>query len=240
MATLFKPLLLASSIGLATLTISSNVSAVGGGIMFNVDESTVPFALNHAFQADSMDFTYHACVDIDEATGDLVETGYFWVSSYQDVDSVVDSQINFFLPRGYHIYGKYRFKANRIGVHPDFLHPRADYRVESGVVQLYLDPDQNTQLALAGNCQITLIGASNDSLIGSSNVLVAGEKSEKVDIANGDFELRFINWTWADSDPIVQFPSAYFVFNANVTRILNQLLEDHDTEGSGNLYWLAD
>lgn len=241
MATIFKPLLLASSIGLASLLISSNVSAVGGGIMFSVDESTVPGALPHALQADSMDFTYHACSTIDQTTGELIETGYFWVSSYQDVDSVVDSQINFFRPRGYHIYGKYRFKADRIGIHPDFLHPRVDYRVKKAVIQLYLDPDQNTQLAIAaGNCQITRIGASNDSLIGSSIQLVAGEKSEKVDIANGDFELRFVNWTWADSDPVVKFPSLYFVFNANVTRIMTQLLQDQDTEGSGNLYWLAD
>ena len=154
MSSIFKPILLVSSIGLATLVLSSNALAVGEGIMFSVDESTVP-ALPNALQADSMDFTYHACTQVNFLNGNLDEIGYFWISSYQDVDSVVDSQINYFLANGYHIYGKYRFKANRLGIHADFLHPRADYQVDSGNIQLYLDPDQNTQLTLAG-CLINL------------------------------------------------------------------------------------
>ena len=239
MQTIFKPILLASSIGLANLALLSNALAVGAGVSFSVDESTVPAALANAFQADSMDFTYHACTQVNILTGDLEETGYFWVSSYQDVDSVVDSQINHFRPNGYHIYGKYQFKAHRLGIHPDFLNPRTDYQVENGVVQLFLDPDQNTQLAIA-NCQVTRMGASNDTVIGSSNTFEVGEKSEKVDLANGDFELRFTNWMWGNANPIVPFPSAHFVFNANVTRLNQQLLFSHKPEGSGNLYWLAD
>ena len=235
-----KHRLLATSLCFASIAISSSAFAVGGGIVFNVDEAPVP-ARPNAFQADSMDFTYHSCVKIVQSPDDpnknmLHEMGYFWISSYQDVDSVVDSQINYFQNNGYHIYGVYSFEAKGLP-YPSPLGQRADYRAAKGSISLYLDPDQNTVLDLA-NCVLSRKGTDDDSRIGGSNTVVAGEKTEKaLGLANGDFDVRFVNWMWDDPCPIVPFPSDMFVFNANVTRLIGPLLSNHRNEGSGNLYW---
>lgn len=239
MFTIPKPLSLASGLCLANLALSTNVAAVGGGIPFAVNEGLLPNAMANALNADSMDFTYHACTTVNFVTGNLEETGYFWISSYQDIDGVVDSQINDFQVNGYHIYGIYKFSADRVGIHPDFLQPRVDYIAESGSVRLFLDPDQNTQLAL-NPCQVSVLGNGSDRLIGGSVTLASGEKSEKVDIANGDFELRFSNWNWVNPPPIIPFVSDEFVFNANITQLNGPLLFNHFPEGSGNLYWIWD
>ena len=235
-----KRLGLASSLCIASLVISSNALAVGGGIVFGVDESSVP-ARPHGFQADSLDFTYHACTNIVQTPGDptqvqLSETGYFWISSYQDADSVVDSQINHFLANGYHIYGVYHFEAERVGAYPTPIGNRRDYQVKKGSISLYLDPDQNTMLGLPG-CQLAKQGTDDDTLIGGSSNVVTGEKSEKNRLANGDFDVRFSNWMWNDPCPIIRFASDQLVFNANVTRLNGQLDSNHRPEGSGNLYW---
>ena len=72
---------------------SSPASAVGDGLPFLVDEAQISGADAHVVEADSMDFTYHACVRFTQQNR-FRESGYFWVSSYQDDDSEVDSQIN--------------------------------------------------------------------------------------------------------------------------------------------------
>jgi hypothetical protein len=94
---------LTAGLWFASLTVSSHAFAVGNGIVFNADEGSVPGAVANMLQADSMDFTYHACSEISIGAGGQVtlrETGYFWVSSYQDATSVVDSQINHFVGPG--------------------------------------------------------------------------------------------------------------------------------------------
>ena len=97
------------------LMVASNAYAVGTGDDFGVAEGQVANSMLHQFQADSVDLTYHACDAVDyfpdDNTDRLSEIGYFWVSSYQDDDSVLDSQINHFMPNGYRIYGIYQYQA---------------------------------------------------------------------------------------------------------------------------------
>ncbi|MGH9892498.1 MAG: hypothetical protein ACREA0_11035, partial [bacterium] len=84
---------LGTAIVMATcaLILSREASAVGGGLPLVVDEVVVPGAKDNTLNADSLDLTYHACTNIGGANNKrLQETGYFWNSSYQDADSVVD------------------------------------------------------------------------------------------------------------------------------------------------------
>src|SRR5688572_31380865 len=86
-------------------------SAVGNGLPFTVDEDAVPGAVPRTLNSNSLDFTYHSCVDLFQPAGQppqFREAGYFWVSSYQNPTSVVDSQTNYFDAIGYRIYAKYR------------------------------------------------------------------------------------------------------------------------------------
>lgn len=234
-------------LSLASLVVSTHAAAVGGGNIFNVNEVLVPGAMAHAFQADSLDYTYHACTNIEQQAGDpandnylLRERGYFWISSYQDADSVADSQINYFLMNGYHIYGTYKFEGPRVGSALGPLGNRRAYQIQNGSIQLYVDPIQDTNLGLF-DCQLNSNNRADDYRIGGSNSVLVGEKSEKDGLANGDFEVIFNNWIWDTPDPIV--PGAGFnllVFNANVTDLGGSLDDIHWPEGSGNLFWRAD
>lgn len=188
---------------LAGMVVSPTASAVGGGNIFSVDEVLVPASLANAFQADSLDYTYHACTDIDQQVDEagnidyrLRETGYFWVSSYQDIDSVVDSQINHFLMNGYHIYGRYSFQGPRVGSATGPLGNRRAYQIQNGSIQLFVDPNQDTNIGLF-DCQLNANNRADDHRIGVSNSVLEGEKSEKDGLANGDFEVVFNNWLWS-------------------------------------------
>src|SRR5687768_11633079 len=95
---------------LALALSSTSVFAVGGGVPFTFREGAVP-AMMHSVPGDSLDLTYHSCVAFQGAS--ITESGYFWNSSFQDLDSVVDAQINDFPANGYHIYAKYDFQAEQ-------------------------------------------------------------------------------------------------------------------------------
>ena len=71
-----------------------------------------------------------------------------------------------------------------------------------------------------------------------------GEKSETNNVAaNGDFELRFADWTFTNvGEAIFQFPQPAdfyrLVVNANITQLIGGTVStDHRAEGSGNLFW---
>ncbi|MGH8605270.1 MAG: hypothetical protein ACREXR_21520, partial [Gammaproteobacteria bacterium] len=165
---------LRTAIVMATFALisSQEASAVGGGLPFVVDESVVPGALNNVFDADSLDLTYHACTKVGGPNNmRLRETGYFWNSSYQDIDSVVDSQINHFLPNGYHIYGVYTYEADQVSADQQYTPTggdRLNYVVASdhAAISLYLDPLQNTTLALNAGCQVVKANTADDRLVG--------------------------------------------------------------------------
>ena len=109
-------LTLVAGIAIACVTASS-VSAVGTGLPFLVCETQIAGANPNVVLANSMDFTYHSCVNFTQQF-QFRESGYFWVSSFQDADSEVDSQINYIDPNGYRIYGIYRYQAQQVGRRP--------------------------------------------------------------------------------------------------------------------------
>ena len=230
---------------------SSATFAVGNGLPFVVDEDAVPGAFPITFNSNSLDFTYHSCVDFVQPPpgqpAQFREAGYFWVSSYQNLTSVVDSQINYFDVNGYRIYAKYSYAAQFANSHnpsPSGLRLNYVAAQQPAVVELYLDWLSNTVLDLQQCAPVAISGDNDDLLLGSSMTLNMGEKSEAANVAaNGDFELRFGNWTFTNiGEGLFQFPqpaAAYrLVVNANITRLIGGALNmDHKAEGSGNLFW---
>jgi hypothetical protein len=169
------------------------------------------------------------------------------VSSYQNLTSVVDSQINYFDTEGYHIYAKYSYAAEFVNFHnPSPSGLRLNYAAppQPAVIELYLDWMSNTVIDLQQCGPVVVSGGNEDILIGSSATLSFAEKSEAGNVAaNGDFELRFGNWTFTNfGEAMFRFPEpAEFyrlVVNANITRLIGGALNvDHKAEGSGNLFW---
>jgi hypothetical protein len=229
---------------LAALSVAApSAFAVGAGVPFVFEELDVP-ALNHDVDANSLDFTYHGCVDFVD-NGIFNEVGYFWISSFQDVDSVVDAQINDFQANGYHLYGKYSFHGlqclDQITCNQN--RTRKSYDIPEATIGLYVDPLSNTTIQLAG-CQLVMAGTEDDRPLGSAFAVVSGQKTETDDFANGDFDVVFGNWVFTASgmdlfrtpnDAPLAVPT--LVFNANVTRLQGPLANDHRPEGSGNLFW---
>lgn len=243
----FAILTIAASLGLAQTLFTLEAKAVGPAYPFNVQEGNVPGAMAHAFQANSLDLTYHACV-IFPVAGQFIENGYFWISSYQNRNSVIDSQINAYfgagMVAGYRIYGIYEYQAQQVGVRQ--MTPtgkRLNYVVNPEGAQLSLFLDINQDTVIGGPCPTIVAGNNDDVFLGIANAVVQGEKSETDGLANGDFKLVFTNWNWnplAWQNPIYSatgFDFDYLIFNGNVTQLQGPLGNDHNPEGSGNLFW---
>jgi hypothetical protein len=124
---------------------------------------------------------------------------------------------------------------------------RLNYQVstQDAGISLYIDPNKDTQLVIQ-NCQVVITGNSDDIFLGDSNTVVQGEKSETNGLANGDFKVVFNNWTWNnnwlqqinDNQPINLEDFNFLVFNGNITNLGGPLGDNHNPEGSGNLFWL--
>ena len=232
-------------IAIACVTVSS-VSAVGSGLPFLVGETQIAGTDPHVLVANSMDFTYHSCVDFTQQFR-FRESGYFWVSSFQDADSEVDSQINYIEPNGYRIYGIYRYQAQQVGgaqATPSGV--RLNYVAVMGPmaqsIELFLDVQQDTVLdPLSCPGGAVVAGSADDIPLGSGTALAVGEKSETSGLASGDLEIVFGNWVFSAFGQMLFFNANfnYLVFNANITDLNGGALNvDHLAEGSGNLFWL--
>jgi hypothetical protein len=226
--------------------VPSSALAVGPGVDFGFKETPIPGALQHAVFANSLDFTYHDCQDF-VAPGVFNEVGYLWISSFQDLDSVVDSQINHFLPNGYHIYARYNYHGEEC-LTQDMCDPnktRKSYGITEGSIQLFIDPLQDTTLAI-NNCQVVVGNNADDRPLGGAPVVQQGQKTETDDLISGDFEIVFVGWQFSafgqglfrDDVNDVPLVAATLVLNGNVTRLQGPLANDHKPEGSGNLYWV--
>ncbi|MEO0972405.1 MAG: hypothetical protein AAFX85_04860 [Pseudomonadota bacterium] len=233
-----------AALAAAILTLTTTAAhAVGDGLGFMADESAVPQANANFVNADSLDFTYHACVNFVQAQ-QFVERGYAWISSYQDIDSVVPSQLNGIDASDYAMYAKYSYRAvQQGGVQPALSGVRRNYLAgaNGASVELFLDPNQDTVLSLV-NCGVQSAGNVDDIPLGASTDLVLGEKSETTSLANGDFELVFDNWAFSDAGRALFGNPANFnviVLNGNITLLDGPLGNDHLPEGSGNLFWNA-
>ncbi len=239
-----KKFIFTSCITLANIAWLGEASAVGDGLNFNFDET--PIAGANIVSADSLDLTYHACTKVNDR--DLFERGYYWHSSFQDIDSVVDSQINHILQNGYHIYAKYNFNAEQRGsAQYTITGNRLNYEVLGGAIEIWVDRLSDTQLQLTANCEININNIGDDRLLGSSNVVAQGEKSEADGLAQGDFKIVFDNWLWgqagntlmtANQPGLILEDFNYLVFNGNVTNLNGLLGDNHNPEGSGNVFWL--
>jgi hypothetical protein len=223
--------------------IPPTASAVGNGVPFFFREGFVP-SVAHPVAADSLDFTYHSCVNFIDADT-FVEKGYFWISSFQDDDSVVDSQINDYVANGYHLYGRYSYGADQwMGAQPTPNGARLNYIVNGGNIGLYSDPLSDTVLSIQ-ECGVVAMNTADDQFLGFAGAIQDGQKSETNDLANGDFEVVFVGWAFTNAgqqlfrdvnnNPLV-VPT--LVFNGNVTLLGGPLGNDHKPEGSGNLYWI--
>jgi len=241
---IFNKTILTSFIALANIAWLGEAAAVGDGLNFNFDED--PIAGPNIVSADSLDLTYHACTQVDGRN--LEEYGYFWNSSFQDDDSVVDSQINHVLPNGYHIYARYRFNAVQVGgVQPTITGNRLNYDVLNGQIEILVDPKGDTEITWLPNCKIDIIHDTDDELFGESNVVTQGEKSEADGLAQGDFKIVFDEWMWGPAGKLLMKADQpnfslnnfnYLVFNGNITDLGGLLGANHRPEGSGNIFWL--
>jgi hypothetical protein len=219
--------------------------AVGNGLTFGFRETPIPGAAMNALIANSLDFTYHDCTDF-TAAGAFTERGYLWISSFQDIAGVVDSQINHFVANGYHIYARYNYEGEECSSQ-EMCEPnktRRNYTLHEGSINLFVDPQQDTVLAL-NNCAVVVANNADDIPLGAAPAITYGAKTETDDRINGDFEIEFGPWAFSN------FGTALFrdlngnplaanrlVINGNVTRLLGPLGADHRPEGSGNLFWL--
>jgi hypothetical protein len=237
--------ILCAALAVAALVPARPALAVGNGIPFVAHEGFVPGADAHPVPANSLDFTYHSCVHFFEPDR-FRESGYFWVSSFQNATSVVDAQLNGIDPKYYRIYGVYTYKAGQWGQpQPTPTGTRLNYVASFSEphLELWVDVNQDTQLGLQ-DCRPVRMGADEDIKLGECNTLAQGEKSETDGLANGDFKIVFGD-SWAFTafgaqyfgNPAVPADFRYLVFNGNVTRLRNALDVDHLPEGSGNLYW---
>lgn len=240
-----KQLTLGGALLTAALSASS-AFAVGGGVPFIFREGFVPGGTQpNPVAADSEDYTDHRCVDF-VAAGSIVQNGYFWVSSYQDVASVVNAQLNFVGNAGYRVYGRYHLAADEcIGPQPtcnNFV--RRSYDVTEGQVELFLDPASDTVLGI-NNCQVTVANNADDQALGLSAMVVSGQITETNDQANGDYDVLFGGWAFSAAGQTLYrdgnnnpLPVNLLELNGNTTRLLGGLNADHRAEGSGNFYWI--
>lgn len=239
--------IISSCIAVANFAFLGQAVAVGAGIEFEFDED--PIARSNIVSADSLDLTYHACTLVDN--GVMAEQGYYWNSSFQDEDSMVDSQINHYLPNGYHIYAKYNFDAVQRGSAQNTITgDRINYEVLDGAIEMWIDPLSDTTIQISDNCEITIANNSDDHFFGGSSVVAQGEKSEADGLAQGDFKIVFGDWIWGqaaiplitpvETSGIALYDLHYLVFNANITDLNGMLGYNHYPEGSGNVFWLKE
>lgn len=223
--------------------VPSSAFAVGRGVPFGFREGFVPGAMAHPVLATGVDFSYYACLHFTDADS-ITETGYLWVSSFQDLVGVEDSQLNDFPANGYHMYAKYHFQADEcLNQETCNALTRRNYAVNQAALELFLDPAQDTVLGIQ-NCGVAVANDADDVSLGFANVIEVGQKSETNEIANGDFEIKFVNWAFSAPGQLLfrdgnnPLAAPTLVFNANVTILGGPLNVDHKPEGSGNLYWV--
>jgi len=240
---------LTAALGLANLAALPQAYAVGGGGNFTVNEAALT-ADPQTMEADSLDLTYHDCLKFGGFDNRRFrDVGYLWISSYQDADSVVNSQINYSNAggtNGYNIYAKYLYSGQQaMAPQATPTGNRINYTVDPNApFELWLDPNQDTTLGLiAFNCLYVSAGTADDILLGTANNVQVGERSETDGLANGDFELCYDDWSFtARGDEWIKLVGGMsftsMSFNGNITRLMGGMLkQDHRAEGSGNIFW---
>lgn len=226
------------------LSIAHPAFAVGDGFPFIVDEGAVPDARANMLEANSLDFTYHACSAFAQQRR-YREVAYLWVSSYQNDIGVVRSQLNGIDTNHYAMYLRYDYRGRQVGgAQPTPSGTRLNYLAipNGAVAEMLVDPLQDTVIEIV-DCEVRITGDTDDVALGSSTVLPYGEKSETDGVANGDFELHWADWMFSDlGRALFGNPEQFdiLVLNGNLTLLNGPLGQFHLPEGSGNFYWVRD
>lgn len=248
---------LAGLLGLA----SGSASAVGTGLGFTVTEGAILGTPANTFTADSFDFSYTARIeqanDGSGAGGALdgdafQEKGYFDASSWKLGVATPPSYLNSPEPSGYGMYGIFTLSGTAAvdgtGIKAVFT---------SGVLELYVDPLNNTTYALPGSDgtidgtitgSVTVANAGEDEKVGSASLMVTGSEANlNAGLANGDFEVVWSDWlltafgdTFLSSAPLSPF-HMIINFDGNTTTVTPPGSAtapfDSVADGSGNAFY---
>ncbi len=242
-----KSLLIVFCLSVTTLLLPQHAYSVGPGVVIGIEEIDIPGSHINSVIANSFDFTYKSCSKFQLYSRGFREKGFIWVSSFQFLNDVVKSQLNYYLDSGYRIYGLYQYAAQRKG--PPQKTPtgtRLNYVVNklNPSFTLYIDVAANTRLNMSGQCLLSRTNFSDDIKLGTSTTILQGEKTETDGFANGDFKIMFDNWIFfpdkrQENSIIDSHTTAYryLTFSGNTTYLRSGITTDHFAEGSGILYW---
>lgn len=212
---------------------SSGAMAVGDGLPFTVSEGVVPGVPGaNDLAVDSFDFSYTAVIeqtnDGGVLNGDFFgEKGFFEASSFKNGTDTPGQFLNSpAIAGGYGMYGIFELTGNAafngVGITASFV---------TGTLSLYLDPDQNTNLALpaADGTIDGILGAvtgmnGDDILVGTATAMVPGSEAHLFGgLANGDFEIVWDDWALtAFGSTFLSAPVPFHMvinFNGNTTSV---------------------
>lgn len=174
---------------------------------FQVQESSVPGAVANLLTADRISFDYNARIIQTNVGGTLAgaddpftEFGFFNKAAFANGGAAVPSQLNALGPGGYGIYGLFTISGE---ADPGGAPGSIKATFSSATLTLWLDPDQNTTLALGG-AGVVLGGVPGEDVKLADYTLVAGEANVFGGLANGDFD-TLLNMTLTPAG------QAYFV-----------------------------
>ncbi|SFO22646.1 flocculation-associated PEP-CTERM protein PepA [Nitrosospira briensis] len=200
---------------LGTLLASSSVFAAP---LFQVQESVAGGAAN-VVTADRISFEYHARIDQTITGGSLagnddnfIEEGFLTKAAFgSPTGGSIPSQLNSLGPEGYGMYGIFTITGEADPLGAGGIQANFD----TAVMTLFIDPGQDTVLALPAAGPVVPGGVTADDFAIINFTLSAGEAHIFGGLANGDFDtLLNVSLTAAGQayfiDPVPFFPLENF------------------------------
>lgn len=157
---------------------------------FQVEESAVPGAAANLLTADRISFDYNAEINQTVGGGSLAgnddpftEYGFFNKAAFANGGAAVPSQLNGFGAGGYGIYGVFNLTGE---ADLDAAGTGILATINTATLTLWLDPDQDTTLGIAGGA--VTVGGNGDDGVLANYTLVVGQAHLFGGLANGDFD----------------------------------------------------
>lgn len=182
---IFKLLLAASAVSAALIG-----TPAMAGPLFTVDEGSVPGTTPNLVTADRISFEYHARIDQTVGGGGLggsddpfIESGFLTKAAFgSPTGGSVPSQLNAL--GGYGIYGLFTItgEADPFGANGILA------TFQTLTMTLYIDPDQNTTLALPAAGAVIPGGDTSQDFAIATFTLDVGQAHVFDGLANGDFD----------------------------------------------------
>jgi hypothetical protein len=262
MTSTFRKTLYASALGAVLAAGSMAAHAVGTGELFVVDEGVVPGTPANTVNADSTDFSYEALINqtilgdiitpfAPDAVGDpFVEHGFFTLSSYNLGAISQQAFLNSPAPDGYSIYGTFTGTGEAfLFEHP--LGPGILAIFDSFDVEIWLDPNQDTTLALPGVFgPVTPGGATGDDiLLGTASLIILDElpvANILPGLAQGDFRAELAVTLTAFGETYFANPTPFYMhmsFGGETTTVTGASLTESfiaTVDGSGNAFFFEE